>query len=562
MDHPSLPVMIRIRKVKCDEGRPACHRCVSSGRVCDGYSIWGGGGSCYRNQQSSISPKERSIGSRPPTPSRAFPILAINPEDKGYFEWFKCRTVPKIPGSFDSRFWNTLLFQASSNEPAVLHAVLALSSVHKRGTISDNGRGIRDAVSGEQEQMTLKHYVKAIGHLQSHCSTRDRASARVALITCIVFVCLEFLRGHFTTAQTHLLNGLKVLGETQMLSNNNDGILRIKSSRESADDWIIEVFTRLHLQVELFKHTYHHPCLILQAAWPENPVTKFHTINEAWQHMERLLNRAFFLAHLGRERARSDSESPESRGGALALLGHQQRLVTELGRWPGLYEAFVPSQDRRSNEEEKGYHLLYSYHTMVTIIAETCLQPDDELVFDSHTAKFILLVEHLVQLRSTAETLYSMRNLSGQLVDMARSIVDMGWVSPLYYVATKCRVHRIRLQAVRLLETTSHREGMWDARTAASVARKVMNVEERDFYKDINGVDDFLLPGLPCVQDLSLPTLPDSYRIRELEVVLSGAPMDRILLFCKQSQEGIGHRVLLSEYDTHSQSWVDRNSGM
>src|SRR3569833_880855 len=27
----------RIRKVKCDETKPFCHRCVSTGRACDGY---------------------------------------------------------------------------------------------------------------------------------------------------------------------------------------------------------------------------------------------------------------------------------------------------------------------------------------------------------------------------------------------------------------------------------------------------------------------------------------------------------------------------------------------
>ncbi|KAL5320183.1 hypothetical protein ACEPPN_010984 [Leptodophora sp. 'Broadleaf-Isolate-01'] len=45
-----------------------------------------------------------------------------------YFEWFTHRTVIKLPGLFGSSFWDTLLFQACSNEPAVLHAVIALSS--------------------------------------------------------------------------------------------------------------------------------------------------------------------------------------------------------------------------------------------------------------------------------------------------------------------------------------------------------------------------------------------------------------------------------------------------
>lgn len=29
----------KIRKVKCDEGRPCCHRCQSTGRICEGYGI-------------------------------------------------------------------------------------------------------------------------------------------------------------------------------------------------------------------------------------------------------------------------------------------------------------------------------------------------------------------------------------------------------------------------------------------------------------------------------------------------------------------------------------------
>ncbi|CAM1501319.1 Fc.00g104810.m01.CDS01 [Cosmosporella sp. VM-42] len=537
-----LTDVTRARKVKCDEGRPACRRCVSTGRVCEGDS---------------------SLSSRSPTPPRVLPTLAISIDEKGkgYFEWFKCRTVPKIPGSFHSSFWNTLLIQASHSEPAVLHAVLALSSVHRRGTTNDDGREIPHTISAEQEQMTLKHYVKAVNLLQTHCSNRDRASSRVALISCVVFVCLELLRGHFATAQTHLLNGLKILGETELLFNKNDGILRFKPSLGSTDEWIVEAFTRLHLQVELFKHTYDHPSLILQVAWPEPPIIKFRSVNEAWQHMERLLNRVFFLTKLARQQKRVDSESPEALGSAFALLEHQQRIRTELVRWPDMFEQLMPPKGQRDDDEEKCYHLLSSFHTMVTIIAETCLQPDDEMVFDSHTDMFASLINQLAKLRISTSTVYPIRYLPRQLADMTRSIIDMGWVPPLYFIAVKCRVHRIRLQAVRLLETTSHREGLWDARMAACVARKVLELEEKEFYKDLEVPEDFLFSRPPRLQDLSEATLPESNRIRELEVVMSGAPMDRVLLFCKQKQQGIDRRVLLSEYSMSSQFWIDTNVG-
>ena len=88
-----------------------------------------------------------------------------------------------------------------------------------------------------------------------------------------------------------------------------------------------------------------------------------------------------------------------------------------------------------------------------------------------------------------------------------------------------------------------------------------METEERDFYKDVDTADDFPLPSSPRPQDLSLPTLPLSYRIREVEVVLSGCPMDKILLFCKQKQEGLDCRILISEYNLHLQCWIDERCG-
>jgi hypothetical protein len=342
-----------------------------------------------------------------------------------------------------------------------------------------------------------------------------------------------------------------------MLSNGNDGILRLKPCRESTDDWIVEAFSRLHLQVELFKHAYQHPCLVLQAAGPETPALVFHSINEAWQQLERLLNKVFHLTHQGRQQAVSECESLRN---PLELLERQQRIRTELAQWLDIYNAFKKAlQGHRSAEEEKGYQLLCIYHTMANIMVDTCLRPSDESVFDSHTNQFVVLIRQLASLWTIASTTSPVQTLPGHLMDMSRSVVDMGWIPLLYYAAVKCRVHRIRLQAIRLLESTSHREGIWDATTAACVARKVMEIEERDFYKDVDTADDFPLPSSPRPRDLSLPILPESYRIHEVEVVLSDAPVDKILLFCKQKQEGIDCRVLISEYNVHLQRWIDED---
>lgn len=544
---------IRIRKVKCDEGRPVCHRCRSTGRVCDGYGIWGGGESFYRHRQCVTSLENGRVLPRPPV---FVSVLASGTEEKEYLEWFRCRTAIKLPGTFVSRFWDTLLFQASLDEPAVLHAVLALSSAHKSLAFSANDRSKTENGPNEQEQFTLKQYVKAISHLQPHFSTKDRVSFRVSLITCVTFVCLEFLRGHFRTAQIHLQNGLKILREIQMLSNGNDGILRPKPCLESTDDWIVEAFSRLHLQVGLLKHDYLNSCLVLQAAVHKTPSLAFHSINEAWQQMGRLLNMVFHLTHQARQQADYEYKSLRN---PLLLVEDQRRIRIELAQWLETYEAFNKAQKglvgHRSTHEERGYQVIYTYHTMASIMAATCLQPSDESVFDLHTNQFVLLIRQLAKLWIIASTTSPVQDLPGE---MSNSIVDLGWIPPLYYVAVKCRVHRIRLQAIRLLECTPHREGIWDAKTTLCVARKVMDVEERDFYKDLDKADDFSLSSSPRPRDLSLPTLPESYRIRDVEMVLSGDPTDKILLFCKQKQEGMDCRVLISEYDVHLQCWIDK----
>lgn len=86
----------------------------------------------------------------------------------------------------------------------MLHAVLALGSAHKREMLNSNGREIRERVAGKQEQSTLQQYNKVISYLQPHFSAKNKESIRIALITCMIFVYLEFLRGRYEAGNIHL----------------------------------------------------------------------------------------------------------------------------------------------------------------------------------------------------------------------------------------------------------------------------------------------------------------------------------------------------------------------
>ena len=480
--------------------------------------------------------------------------------EKQYFEWFQYRTAKKIPGLFVLTFWDKLLLQASSSEPAVFNSVLTLSSVHNRQIANDNIPSQRENVPDVQEQFMLQHYSKAIRCLQPHFLTKDRTSVRIALIACVVFVCLEFLRGHFKTAQAHLESGLKVLREKQGLSDENkdanDMVLFFKPSHDATDDWIAEAFSRLQVQVELFRQSHRHRCLVLQFCNPGSPNSVFHTINEAWQHIERSLNKIFILTEQGRRHR--VSEKPGA-GYPSALLKYQQHVQEELARWLATYDAsrnYLQSHP----SESFAYLVLCTYHTMANIMANVCLWLDDECIFDRYTKDFVSLINHSANNRKTSLSSPRFLALSGSQTSTSRSVIDIGWIPPLYYTALKCRVHRVRLQAIRLLECTSHREGIWDAKIAACVARKVMDVEEKDFYKDFDTANCFPLFSSPGLEDLSLPTLPESYRIHDVEVVLPDGPTDNVLLYLRRKQKGGHWKKLKKEYHMFSQSWIDEET--
>jgi hypothetical protein len=157
---------------------------------------YGVGGNFYGQRQRPEASRDDTII---PLPARVSFLIA-NAAEKEYFDWFKCRTLMKLPASFRSHIWTTLLLQASLDKPAVLHAVLALSSVHRAVTLNSGRQEQNNTASNKVEQLTLQHYLKAICHLQPHFAARDRASFRVALITYVVFVSLDFLLGHFAAA--------------------------------------------------------------------------------------------------------------------------------------------------------------------------------------------------------------------------------------------------------------------------------------------------------------------------------------------------------------------------
>ncbi|CRK11408.1 hypothetical protein BN1708_010145 [Verticillium longisporum] len=533
----------KTRKVKCDEARPACKRCVTTGRVCDGYGIWGGGGRAY-HERYVVEPTGALYTHVVSRPRAAPPVLVLNPQEQECFEWFKYRTSIMVPTSYAAGFWNTLIFQSSVQEPAILNAVLALGSYHMNGGGTAQSHRIEITKAGwtAEENFTLQHYVEAMRHLKPHFARKGKASTRVALIACFLFVSFELFRGHFEATRLHLDNGVKILEESRSLFPSVAGGICVRACMNSIDDWIVEAILRIQLQSGILRYTHTYPYRNLMSTKLDLPSSAFQSVHEAWQHLSPLLSEAMALTQEARlyvpSRGSSGTPFPTAR-----MLDAQARIQTGLNQWLPQFSAFYEGlQEATFAEEQRDRRLPFAIHAMATIMANTCLSRGDESAFDSYTADFALLLHQLTSLRRRNPELSP---FTAPAMDMSRAI---------------CRVRRVRAQAIRLLESTAHREGLWDSQVAACIARKVMELEEQQQHVEESGVgvaeDDFPLCSPLTPEELALPTPPGGHRLCSGEVLLPGEPLESILLVCRWAWPSERSEAIW-EYSMATQRWTD-----
>ncbi|KAI1370505.1 hypothetical protein F4677DRAFT_438228 [Hypoxylon crocopeplum] len=542
----------KTRRVKCDEGWPVCCRCLSTGRVCEGYGIWGGGGNRYGR---------RSTG---PDTSRSLKLFyapqlvnGISKDESRYLEWFTYRTAMKLPGAFRFAFWDTLLFQAISSEPAILHAVLALSSAHRRDKI-----GVDSSATGrapdEQEQFTLKHYSRAIRHLQPHFSTKEPSSIRVTLIACLMFVMMEFLRGHYKAGNAHLQNGLKLLDEFHAQSSSVDCYsLFLEPCCDSVDAWIIQAFIRLDVQAKFLGYGSRYLSMVLEDYTSEvtRPKFTFQSANQARQHLDRIFNQIFHLSHECQRQVRPPDQSCPGAD----LLVRQRRIKAKLSSW---YQAFKASRTglktKQTTPNTLAYYILRIYYSMAEIMIDTCLWPTDQSRYDARTQEFDSIMCQMKYIRSLTQspTLIGIIHFS----DMSSSVADLGALPILFYVATKCRVRRIRHDAVENLSTLGHKEGIWNAPLAECVAREVVEIEEGDFYGDSGIADEAASSSDSEKKSTQQRMLPESYRLHDVEVELPEDYGGTVALKSKRTSDGCSWECIHREYvyDIQTQSWRDK----
>ncbi|KEQ63477.1 uncharacterized protein M437DRAFT_47167, partial [Aureobasidium melanogenum CBS 110374] len=174
-----------VRRIKCDEARPSCQKCSSTGRKCDGY-ITTGESTPKRTQELSLN-------------------VYKSEEESSAIDFFLRVSIPQFTGNSPSEFWNRHVLQLAQQDVGTRHALVALAHLHRDFTNPQN--------ESKHNQPALYHYDAAI---RSHISSvsgemQDILKSSSAMSTAIVFMCIEIMQGHLASAVSLLQRSVAIL---------------------------------------------------------------------------------------------------------------------------------------------------------------------------------------------------------------------------------------------------------------------------------------------------------------------------------------------------------------
>ncbi|EPE34444.1 Zn2/Cys6 DNA-binding protein [Glarea lozoyensis ATCC 20868] len=439
-------ITCKVRRIKCDETKPTCQKCSTTGRKCDGYA-------------SDISPNlpvSSSFLNLPISPSLSPAPSLHQPSDlreNRAFDHFITITAPQLSGHFSPKIWLQYVPRLSINQPALRHAVIAIAAIHEGYT-----RGLQNPERNthlEAYSFALKHYSLSITNLQEVIATGD-SSIEPILSCCALYVVFDSLRGNYAAAATHLKAGMKLLAD--YLSNT------MRNKTESGEQ-IVRAFTALGLQVGTFIDSvlpddttsiWTHIEIINRGFKP-----RFETVDDARHALNMILNR--FMAYHTHRRIQLESQNTATH--TTSINTTLPDILQDLTRWSRSLDAIIlKPRANLSATALKGSVLLQVHHASLSLLVHTAV------------------------LEASGFSHFNSTSLYGKIVSLSRTLIvgdtasissDLGLIGPLFATVSRCTDRRIRCEALELLRGVPRREGMWDADVLVRITSGMLEIEER-----------------------------------------------------------------------------------
>ncbi|KIX04870.1 uncharacterized protein Z518_05741 [Rhinocladiella mackenziei CBS 650.93] len=473
------PILL-IRRIKCDETKPSCKRCTSTGRKCDGYEF-PKEGSRSPAASSALSPLQgRAVHQylfQPNSISRPF---QGNTQERRSFHRFQLCTVPVFACGSESGFWTKILLQVGHDEPVVRNAIIALGTLHEDYQ-DRRGKYSPQLIEDQSYRHALKLYGGALRGLNQRLNEPSRNNAKLAIIASILFACFEVLRRNNMAAVIHYQQGMRELMRQMNLSEGDETSLTPYSPNQQSTphatfreipqnelDELLRVFARYDIQACTFSKE-HAERLVTHMDLPRiRPSTL--TLRQARNHLDNLLVSAyqFVKSDLRMYRYWKIETVP------IEWINQRAEAIEIFDAWMAALENFLNSQEPRlTSPDIKCLLGLRLQIRTAVIMLKMCIDCGPETIFDSFRDEFddmVTKVEHVT-------TALGMPEASPLEAEFTPFTMELGIVHPLFFVACKCRDWQIRRRATAQLKKAG-KEGVWEGPIMAVLAKRIIALEE------------------------------------------------------------------------------------
>ncbi|EIT75473.1 hypothetical protein AO1008_10879 [Aspergillus oryzae 100-8] len=439
-------ITCKIRKVKCDEGKPACARCVSTGRKCDGYAS--------QTTSSNISqPLLTAVTAKSSTESRAL-------------EFFFHKSSSQLSGFFEGSFWKVTVLQLSLVEPAIRQAIAAIGSLHEH----KGGCKLLPSfnTAGGDPHPAIQLYTRALRSTIEK-SAADTGAIPVVVVASILFTAFEFLRGNASAAASHISNGINLLWAWREKTGSRPRV-PWGQGYSSFQSYFVETELAPILSLFNLNSSEFHPGTRRKVLL--NPVDtglliltdRFESLREVRVAMVDLVTATAAVFQLLDQNLKL-GKLPDA--GLLTIISG---LRQTRDRWKTNFDDLVRRQSATwdKNEQDAAEVLRLMWYS--TVMGTTTYRVGSECAWDEHREDFEEIVRIGEKIVSDPDRYPD--ELSKTLC------LDFGLLYPLHAVAWKCRWPHLRRKGLDLLRRMPRKEWWYEVSHYHDVFLQIMEFEE------------------------------------------------------------------------------------
>ncbi|KAL3296108.1 c6 zinc finger domain-containing protein [Colletotrichum asianum] len=515
-------ITCKIRRVKCDEGKPTCNRCAKADIKCDGYVKDAAEQKRAQERDAVIRAAQRNkvLLPRPAVDSssasvtpgaalvRANPVqVQIDTADVSYYDLFRHQLVRDLAGSTHSDFWSRIVMAESARDPCVKESVLAIGAIAQtlffrtaRGNTlgstqppgmkpwgggGGGGGGAEMLQAGaagfldHHHKAALQHHLRAVSVYRQRIQMGTAGSSpRSVIIMTLLLIAFEFIQGNMKSVDSLMGTGMRLIEDASTL-------MRRRSSSRDSEEPAAQVRVAAPPREDEMDDIEHLlPCLSLMSGFthffnshratisrmnstpaPELPqpgVTPVAKMQVLWgKFFTRAVAYTMRWMHTQMKYLPPPADAARERGEFLMYLRLWQSILETYLADPGL-----EAQTRRALE-------MIRIHRLIMYVLVSASLDGSDMAFDAHEDDFREMLRRTLRFMraDTPEEQFPLSRIAFTFAE--------GLTTPLTTIIAKCRNHDLRMQAAGLMRALSWRDGAWDGKALAVGKLGVVMLEER-----------------------------------------------------------------------------------